>query len=519
MKLFGGGGSRKGKPRKKSKKQNEETFVVHTPYDDDPDYDVMGDDYGPDGGSKKGKKGKRKGTALLVVAIIAFILAGTAFAMTRFIKPPDVTTKENDATIVDQENGDVITIDPGERISDYFTFLVCATDIDETRTDNIMVVGFNTKDHTVNVLNIPRDVMCANSKKGANKKINAAYGSKHDIQNTIKEVKKVIGFTPDKYIVVNFNGIAEIVDAIGGVQYDIPFKMIYNDPVQDLNIYFEPGPQTLNGEQVVEFLRWRHNDPGYTHLQTEGYDGGDESRIQKQQEFLKYLANQILKPANILKAKPIAQAVFGNVKTDLTMGELVWMANQAMQVKSENIQMFTLPGYAASSYAGTNAFLSFYFPNESKTLALINQYFNPYDKQITSLDVISSPPDGTRRAGVSSDEDEDEPAPRPDDTDDGGNDAPEQTDPEQNGGSEPDQDPITGDPNGGNPDEPNGNGSDDPNVDPGQPDDVPLDPDLPEDPGTDNNDSNENGGEVTPPPADNVPAEEPSGEGFADPEA
>ena len=119
-----------------------------------------------------------------------------------------------------------------------------------------------------------------------------------------------------------------------------------------------------------------------------------------------YLADQILKPENILKAKPIAEAVFSNVKTDLTLGEIVWMANQAMQVDTSNIQMFTLPGYAASSYAGTDAFLSFFFPDESETLELINTYFNPYDKQITSLDVIESPPDGVRRTG-STDEDED----------------------------------------------------------------------------------------------------------------
>ena len=127
---------------------------------------------------------------------------------------------------------------------------------------------------------------------------------------------------------------------------------------------------------------------------------------QKQQEFLKYLAEQILKPENILKAKPIAEAVFNNVKTDLTLGEIVWMANQAMQVDTANIQMFTLPGYPASSYAGSNAYLSFFFPNEEKTLELVNTYFNPYDKPITSLDVIGSPPDGERRENTSSEDDE-----------------------------------------------------------------------------------------------------------------
>lgn len=406
MKIFGGKTSKGSKSVKKKQK------TVSTPYDGDPNYDVMAGTAERKKGKPAKKKSNRKNIILLVFAIIAFLLAGGAFLAVQFIKPPDISIHENDKTIIDEENGDVVAIDPGQRISDYFTFLVCATDIDETRTDNMMVVGFDTKNHKVNVLNIPRDVMCTNNKSGANRKINAAYGAKHDINNTKKEVKKVIGFTPDKYIVVNFNGIAEIVDAIGGITYEVPFKMIYNDPVQDLNIYFEPGLQKMNGEQVVEFLRWRHNDPGYTHLQKDGYDGGDESRIAKQQEFLMHLAKQILRPENILKAKPVAEAVFNNVKTDLTMGELVWMANQAMQVKTTDIQMFTLPGYPANSYAGTNAFLSFFFPNESKTLALVNEHFNPYDRKITSLDVMESPPEGTRRPGVTSDEDEEEVTPK-----------------------------------------------------------------------------------------------------------
>lgn len=398
MKIFGSKARKTSKTSKKSK--HKKTVSVQTPYDGDPSYYAADEPAG-----KQTKKASKKSIALLVFSIIAFLLAGAAFAAVQLIKPPEIQIHENDKTIVDTENGDAITVDPGQRISDYFTFLVCATDIDETRTDNMMVVGFDTKNHKVNVLNIPRDVMCSNNRTGASRKINAAFGSNHNIENTMKEVKKVVGFTPDKYIIVNFQGIADIVDAIGGIDYEVPFKMIYNDPIQDLYIYFEPGLQHMNGEQVVEFLRWRHNDPGYTHLQTDGYDGGDESRIQKQQEFLLYLAEQILRPENILKAKPIAEAVFSNVKTDLTMGELVWMANQAMQVDTANIQMFTLPGYPASSYAGSNAYLSFFFPNEAETLELVNTYFNPYDQPITSLDVIESPPEGQRRPNTSSEED------------------------------------------------------------------------------------------------------------------
>lgn len=193
MKIFG---SKANKGSKKKKKKQKEVSV-HTPYDGDSTYNVM-DNADADKKGKTKKKASKKSIALLVFAIIAFLLAGGAFAAVHFIRPPEVQVHENDRTIIDEENGDVVEIDPGERISDYFTFLVCATDIEETRTDNMMVVGFDTKNHKVNVLNIPRDVMCDNNRNGASRKINAAYGSSQDIQNTMKEVKKVIGFTPDK---------------------------------------------------------------------------------------------------------------------------------------------------------------------------------------------------------------------------------------------------------------------------------------------------------------------------------
>ena len=65
------------------------------------------------------------------------------------------------------------------------------------------------------------------------------------------------GSVPDKYVIANFDGIAEIVDVIGGVDYDVPFDMSYHDASQDLSIEFKKGYQHLDGEEVVEYLRWR----------------------------------------------------------------------------------------------------------------------------------------------------------------------------------------------------------------------------------------------------------------------
>ena len=387
MKIFGGGGSRRAQKVDKPVKPQQAAKKV-----------------------KKPLSTVKKVLIGFLIVILAMVTAGGVWAATN-IKPPSLADEHvNDATINDPENGDDPTanLNMGDRIDDFFTFVVCATDIDETRTDNIMVVAFDTNAHTVNVMNIPRDTMSNVNKTGANRKINAAYGTKNGIEQTKKQIKQVMGFTPDKYMVVNFQGIADIVDAIGGVDYEIPFPMMYSDPAQDLEICFpEPGMQHLDGEEVVEFLRWRKNGSGYTQYVPEEYLNGDETRIAKQQEFLMYLAKQVLTPKNAFEVKDIASAVFDNVKTDITAGEMLWLAGQAFQVDtSTGIQMFTLPGYSAMSTAGNSTELSFYFVYEDQALELINEYFNPYDKPITDLDLVSGPTKGSSRSDDDDDDDD-----------------------------------------------------------------------------------------------------------------
>ena len=121
------------------------------------------------------------------------------------------------------------------------------------------------------------------------------------------------------------------------------------------------------------------------------YPNGDEGRVATQQAFLKELASQVLALSNITKIPSIAEAVFNNVKTDLTAGELLWMGMQALQIDNSKIQFFTLPGYGAMSTAGTSTAYSFFFPYYDETLKLVNQYFNPYEEDITTLDMVSGP--------------------------------------------------------------------------------------------------------------------------------
>ena len=85
----------------------------------------------------------------------------------------------------------------------------------------------------------------------------------------------------------------------------------------------------------------------------------------------------MLQIKNVTKIRSIAEAVFKNVKTDFSAGELLWMGMQAMQIDNSSIQFFTLPGYGKMSTAGTSVQYSFFFPYYDQTLELVNKYFNP----------------------------------------------------------------------------------------------------------------------------------------------
>lgn len=398
MKLFGGSGEHNGRSDRQTKKRPaaaQSGVKAQT---------------APKPQGKKGgrtaapkKHSKKRIAAIVIAVLIALLCACGAAYYVFFVRPPT-------DTIHDRTNGDRVDtsslLNQGTRIDDVFTFVVGAVDEDQTRTDALMVATMNTKEKTINVMNIPRDTMCNNGESGAWRKINAAYATKKGIEQTKVEIERLMGFQPDKYVIVNFEGIAAIVDAIGGVDYEVPFRMEYHDPSQHLDIDLQPGMQHLTGKQTVEFLRWRHNND-----YSKQYVNGDEGRVENQQKFLRELARQVLQVKNATKIPKIAEAVSKNVKTDFTTGELLWMGKQALQIDNANLKFFTLPGYGAMSYAGSDPYkYSFFFPKEKETLELINKYFNPCEEPITKLDMVTGPAESSSSGysgGVSAGEDED----------------------------------------------------------------------------------------------------------------
>lgn len=253
--------------------------------------------------------------------------------------------------------------------------LLLGVDKGGLRSDTIMLASLNGKTKEVNVLSIPRDTRVS---FGSNHyKINAAIGiGEQEVRKgkmsepeemTIKKVKEITGMPIHYFMTVDFDAFIEVIDILGGVDFEVPFDMVYNDPAQDLHINLKAGMQHLNGKQAHDFVRFRKGDPGH-----KGYANGDLGRIDAQQAFMRALAEQKLKPQYLLKATELFGAIRKNVRTNYTAKDLLKHLGILKDIKGDAITMHQLPGTT-----GTIGGQSYVLYNDAATKALIDEYFYP----------------------------------------------------------------------------------------------------------------------------------------------
>ncbi len=328
--------------------------------------------------SKKVKKRKRKqsgsrGERVVVTLLSLLFLTVAVVATVKYVvrAPEPVTDGEDQQTQQDgAEDSDAIqTISNGrERKSKYcYNILLYGVDNDAGGSDTNMLMRFDAVNKTVDVVSLPRDTLMSNGHK-----LNSSYnnGGTEKLRSNIEDM---LGVPVDFYVSVDLKGFIALIDQIGGVEFDVPCDMDYDDPYQDLHIHFKAGLQKLNGQQAMEVVRFRHNNDNT------GYGGRqDLGRIGTQQAFLKTVAQKLMKLENV---PAMAETFLKYVKTDLTLGNLVWLANQALSMGgTDAISFATLPGDGAGWYNGK----SFYTLYPEQVLEMTNSMLNPYVADITA---------------------------------------------------------------------------------------------------------------------------------------
>ncbi len=364
---------------------------------------------------RKGKLTRQQIILIVVVVVLAIALAVTLALRSLFVRPELPVRNDPQNTVDKDGDGKPDGPEPidygeglrprggdGERKSkDYWTVLVLGRDTGGGgNTDTMLLASYDVTNQKATVMSIPRDTMV--NVPWDIKRINSVYnyygGGERGIQHLYKEISQLVGFEPDFQVVVEWDAVGEIVDAIGGVYFDVPQDMNYDDPYQDLHIHQTAGYRLLSGDDAMQVLRYRHDNR--KNGVTRGYPDGDLGRIKTQQAFLKAMVDQLLRPKNMTKVGPLIEAFNKNVETDMSFQNILWFGQQAVMggLKTEDVNFVTMPNRAKYAYSrSVGNMQSYVVPNAKELLDLVNNELSPFTEVFTlrDLDIMSVNADGS----------------------------------------------------------------------------------------------------------------------------
>ena len=352
--------------------------------------------------TKRRKKENRAGrTVLTVICLIVVLAAAAGLVYLRWEKPPEmmraeaaepevtpepteepvdaapaptpVPTPEPTPTLEPMPDGTPFDLSGQasalKRKDGVYTILFVGVDQISESTDTMMVCRFDTRNHKIDIVSIPRDTLINVS--WDMRKLNAVYSaSLHaggtGIDSLCMHIKWLTGFDVDCYAVVDLLLFQNVINEMGGVWFDVPIEMNYWDIPQELFIDIHPGYQLLDGYMSMCLCRFR-----------EDYSNGDLGRIEMQQAFLKAAASQFLTLGNIPHAGKVVRMIAEGVQTNLSAGNIAWFLRQALQCRSRDIHFHTMPCITRNISGYSYAVVEPY-----DWVNMINEYLNPYETDI-----------------------------------------------------------------------------------------------------------------------------------------
>lgn len=315
---------------------------------------------------KKYKKNmvQKLGITFAVISIIGIIVWAGVFALNHLADKEEMAIDEK-GNIINQSKKSEINA------------LICGKN--ENLTDTIIYVNYNVKSGKISMMSIPRDTsIVTNPTLDSSLKINYVYANK-GIDTLVSKVENLIGVNIDYYLVFDASMLKEMVDAIGGVEVDVPMRMKYDDPTQDLHIDLQKGVQVLNGDQSEQFVRFRHNND-----MTVGYPLGDVQRTKVQQEFIKKFIKTALSTSNIPKIPQLINIALKNTDTNITAREALKYVKDISKIDFDNIYSCTAPGDLKDIGTKGANWMSFYILDKTETKKIIEENFKEKSQSNTN---------------------------------------------------------------------------------------------------------------------------------------
>ncbi len=273
-----------------------------------PELDMLSD--------KKTKKKRKKHNPILVLLLIVLMLCGgvwNGYTVTGMLLPdPHEGLSEEQKEMLNNIN--ILVLGCDEREGE-----------NQARADVIIVATIRPEDKEISLFSIPRDTRVAIEGHGKDKINHAmAFGG---IPLITDATEHLLGIEIDHAVKVNFDGFINVIDALGGVNINVPEKMY--KPLEAIDLL--PGYQTLYGEDALAFVRWR------------GDGTGDYGRIARQQQFIAALTEKV-KTMNVKQALGVLDAVMDSIETDMSVREMTSYATNLIGLNSEKVHTYSFIG-------------------------------------------------------------------------------------------------------------------------------------------------------------------------------
>ena len=256
---------------------------------------------------------------LMLVVFLTAALGGAYFASNSLTEKP-VEKKQSEELLTAKDKATIMIMGVDER------------DDDVGRSDTLMIASIDPKTNQASLLSVPRDTRVKIKGHGFDK-VNAAYayGKEKLSQDT---VENLLGVSIDHYVIINTKSFKKIIDAIGGIDIDVPKRMHYEDPWDDdggLIIDFHPGMQHMDGAKAVTYVRYRDEE-------------GDLGRIRRQQDFVRAFMEKLVSPSIIPKLPTVIKEVMGSLETDLSFRQLLEFVGTLKESKNNGLKTDMVPG-------------------------------------------------------------------------------------------------------------------------------------------------------------------------------
>ena len=259
-----------------------------------------------------------------------------------------------------------------------FTILLMGVDSTDNNIDNsfyngdaLILITFNPKKNTSTMLSIPRDtylnISCMNDRR--NKITHSAW---FDDDCIISTINNSFNININYYIKINFKGLVNLVDNLGGIVVDVPYSFCESNSnrLWGMNtIYVEKGIQQLDGEQALAFARNRHPWPEFCGDKWTNYYSNDIIRGENQKKVIKSIVEKVKTIKSFESFRQILDTISENILTNINTNNILSFYKMGKNINNINIQKLFLNGYDEYIYdydfinnTGTNLTLYNYIP-------------------------------------------------------------------------------------------------------------------------------------------------------------